>query len=207
MVSVCNGESAAVKRYLSLRGASLLAVLAWTAHAHWALAVLLGAPTWLAWCLPVALDAYVLASLRLWEVAPKWRQSDLAWALMLDGMAVAGSHAAGQLAPSSPVKAALAAALGVVLVLVLWRVHALDVTVRRATASRQRQVVPAGDATVASPPRHGGLALAHEPSPDVASWVAAQRAAGATRAEATRAGAALYGCSVRTMQRRWDQAS
>jgi hypothetical protein len=202
-----SGRAATWVRARGLRACSLVAVLAWTAHAHWALAVLLGAPAWLAWCLPVALDAYVLASLRLWEVAPRWRQSDLAWALMLDGMAVAGSHAAGQLAPSSPVKAALAAALGVVLVLVLWRVHALDVTVRRVTTSRTRQVVPAGDATVAPPLRHGGLSLAHEPRPDVASWVAAQRAAGVTRAEATRAGAALYGCSVRTMQRRWDQAS
>lgn len=118
------------------RHLSLIAIIPITAHAHWHLAVQLGYPHWLAPLLPVALDAYVLASFRAWEEqanrgSDRVKVHDLFWALGLDMVAVAGSHAAGQYkltdATLTPVRASLAALLGVILVLTLWRVHALDV--------------------------------------------------------------------------------
>lgn len=132
--------------WLTLRHLSLIAVLAWTAHAHWSLAILLGAPIWLAAALPVAVDAYVLSSLRAWETAPDRRHRDLIWALALDGAAVSGAHAASQVAVPPIWRAVIAAVLGVVLVLVLWRVHALDVEVRRAVRHQRQRQAPTASA-------------------------------------------------------------
>ena len=199
----------------SLRHLSLVAVLAWTAHAHWSLALLLGAPWWLAAALPVAVDCYVLASLRAWESSPERRHRDLAWALGLDGLAVSGAHAAHQVALPAPWLAAIAAMLGVVLVLVLWRVHALDVQVRHATR-RHRPAAPPAAPVVTSPVTPAVAVVADvvarpvarvvaPPSGGLASWVQEQRAAGARRADVVRDGMALWGVSRRTVERRWDQ--
>jgi hypothetical protein len=147
-----SGRAATWVRARGLRTCSLVAVLAWTAHAHWALATLLGAPVWLAWGLPVAIDAYVLAALRTWERSPGRRVRDLGWALGLDCAAVAASHAAGQVVMPTGWRASAAAGLGVVLVLVLWRVHALDVrTGQRGPLARAHAL--GGEGTSARTPR------------------------------------------------------
>jgi hypothetical protein len=127
---------------------SLLAVLAWTSHAHWLLAGTLGAPDELRWLLPVAIDVYVLAALA--------QRRDLVWALSLDGLAVAGAHAVhlGQRTTwwaehvdraggdFQWVIPALGAAWGVILVLVMWRVHVVAPTkkARRVTERVKQQV-------------------------------------------------------------------
>lgn len=127
-----------------LRSLSMVAVLAWTAHAHWTLALMLGAPVWLAVCLPIAIDAYVLSALHAWEAAPAKRHTDLLWALTLDGVAVGGSHILAHLPLSSVGASAAGGVLGVVLVLTLWRCRALHVTATRAQAARRapRPVTP-----------------------------------------------------------------
>lgn len=220
----------AVRWLGSLRHLSLLAVLAWTAHAHITLAHLLGAPVWLAWALPVAVDAYVLSALRAWETAPARRHRDLRWALGLDAVAVAGSHAATQLEVPALWRAAIAALLGVVLVLVLWRVHALDVEVRAAAPVSRRErrpVVPpvkvTATATVEPPPVVPPVAPPAEPrrlesvapaprrgdddtERQVAlalEWLAED---GATRAGVTQRLVEAEGLTLRTAQRRVARA-
>lgn len=147
---------AAVVWLSSLRHLSMVAGLSLTAHAHWYLAVeVLHFPALLGWTLPLAVDAYLLAALRAWTESPDRRHRDLVWALILDGVAVAGSHAASQIAVPAPWRAGLAAAVGVIVVLAMWRAHALDVVARRTAPRRQRHEPPvavtAAVAPVASP--------------------------------------------------------
>lgn len=152
---------AAASWLASLRHLSLLAVLAWTSHAHWHLAVQLGAPSWLAPLLPVAIDSYVLASFRAWEqqasAGPaRVRTWDLLWAIGLDVIAVGGSHAAGQfdltVARLIWWRAGLAGTLGILLVLTMWRVHALDVRVKPARSARANSPDLPMAKPVATPP-------------------------------------------------------
>lgn len=122
-----------------------------TSWAHWQLAVFVDTPAWLAWCLPVGIDAYVLAAFLAWRADPGRREWDLIWALALDAVAVAGSHAV-TLAPDLPVrwKVATAALLGVMQVLVLWRAHALDMRVKATRVRAQpdeTRVSPAAEPT------------------------------------------------------------
>jgi hypothetical protein len=196
----------------SLRHLSLLAVLSWTAHAHWSLAVLLGAPVWLAWTLPIAVDAYVLSALRAWETSPDRRHRDLAWALGLDGVAVAGAHAASQVAVPAPWRAGVAALLGVVLVLVLWRVHALDVEVRRAKPKAQRpraqdRMIESVSHEAPDVPSTARTAVQRAAGDELGTWVAAQRAAGTPRAKVIAQGVQRWGVSPRTVERRWAAAA
>ncbi|HOW93615.1 MAG TPA: hypothetical protein PLF91_03890, partial [Mycolicibacterium fallax] len=147
---------AAVVWLSSLRHLSMVAGLSLTAHAHWYLAVeVLHFPVLLGWTLPLAVDAYLLAALRAWTESPDRRHRDLVWALILDGVAVAGSHAASQVDVPAPWRAGLAAAVGVIVVLAMWRAHALDVVARRTAPRRQRHEPPvavtAAVAPVASP--------------------------------------------------------
>jgi len=127
---------------------SLLAVLAWTAHAHWLLAGQLDAPLPLQPLLSVALDVYTVAALH--------HRRDRRWALPLNGFAVAGAHAvhmasktqwwAVQVESATGkyqwVLPALAAVWGVLLILVLWRVHEVAPTKRskRVTERVKSQV-------------------------------------------------------------------
>lgn len=210
----------AVRWCASLRHLSLLAILSWTAHAHIELAHLLGAPSWLAWALPVAIDAYVLSALRAWEAAPAPRHGDLRWALGLDAVAVAGSHAASQLAVPAVWRAAIAGLLGVVLVLVLWRVHALDVEVRaKTTRHRERgerrpgvtpantvpeDVAPRRLAAVATSPVPRQVGAGTERQVELArQWLAED---GVTAAEVARRLVDDQGVSLRTAQRRVAEA-
>lgn len=200
---------AAARWLASLRHLSLLAVLAWTAHAHWSLATLLHVPVWLAWALPIAVDAYVLSALRAWEASPQRRHADLWWALGLDAAAVSGAHAATQLVLPQWVLATVAAVLGVVLVLVLWRVHALDVEVRQRTSrpGRQPAVAPAAPvvgATARPAPQRRAVASATSGKAKRDAWVAEQRAAGRQRGDVVSEAAERFGCGRRSAERSWD---
>ena len=195
------GASALVSgwRWLaSFRHLSLIATLSLTAHAHWTLATTLAIPVLLRPMVPVAIDAYVLASFRAWEAAPGKRRLDLVWALGLDMLAVAGAHAASQVALPQLWLAGVAAVLGVVLVLVLWRVHALDmVTPRRAVSAQVRASEPRREPVQVAhaEPVHGPTLVRAEPVSvsQVKAWVAAQKRAGHGPAQIRSEGLARFG--------------
>ena len=187
---------------------SLLAVLAWTSHAHWLLAGTLGAPDELRWLLPVAIDVYVLAALA--------QRRDLVWALSLDGLAVAGAHAVhlGQRTTwwaehvdraggdFQWVIPALGAAWGVILVLVMWRVHVVAPTkkARRVTERVKPQVSAPLDRPAEPPVERVTLRDVNRSTPvrdDRAERVKAARAEGLTWT----ATAAQVGVSVSTAKR------
>lgn len=222
---------AAARWAATFKHLSLLAVIPITAHAHWHLAVQLGIPYWLAPLLPVAVDSYVLASFRAWREQANQGQRkvktwDLAWALGLDAVAVAGSHAASHFdlttTATTGIRATLAAALGILLVLTLWRVHALDVKaspqVRAGSQPRRVQahtdpvlapaVTPEPAATPAAPAPTSevtqGSSLTDVTGPvTLERWVARQFRASAQRAEVIRVGAERFGVSESTVKRRW----
>ena len=205
---------------------SLVAVLAWTAHAHWMLAGVLDAPGVLRPLLPVAIDVYVLAALA--------NRRDRAVALPLNGLAVAGAHAVHMaektrwwaeqvVAPAGGfawLPSALAAAWGVILVTVMWRVHEVAPLKRhRQGQGRVKPQVSPPMAPVVTPPvepaRLHSVTSTPDPAPDPAGdpivaqveWVREQRAAGVRRADVIRAGVTRWGVSESTMIRRWEAAA
>jgi hypothetical protein len=68
-----------------LRAVSLAAVLALAAQSEMQLALAVGWPIWLAWCAPVALDAYVLAA--------DWARRSLVLPVLVSTVSVLASHA------------------------------------------------------------------------------------------------------------------
>jgi hypothetical protein len=132
------GKTSTLRDLATLENASKVAVLGWTATAHVELATQLGAAGYLRWSLPLALDAYFLASLRA--------RRDRPWAIGLVMVAVAGSHAAHQFDLQGPghvgARAAIAAGLGVLLILTMWRVVMLSqwrTDTASVAADRERQ--------------------------------------------------------------------
>ncbi len=93
---------------------ALAAALALTAQAEWTLALAVGWHPYVAWCWPLAVDLYVLASFRAGR--------DRFWALALMGASVSGAHAL-PIAYAGGLPWLAAGLLSVVPVLVAWRVH------------------------------------------------------------------------------------
>jgi hypothetical protein len=131
----------------ALTPVALLAALALVAQSEWALALAVGWPVWVAWCAPVALDAYVLAAVRT--------RRDMGPAVLVSSLSVLASHAV-HAAPSAWASGvvgdghlvpALAASCSVVPLLVAWRIHHIDTRRRTGWTSAPRTKTPAAPAT------------------------------------------------------------
>lgn len=96
---------------------SVAAGVVWTAVSEWQLARIIGAPSWVAPALPLAIDAYVVAAVRA------GRRPDLAFALTIMSCAQIAARLldAGQV----QVSVTLVALVSILVPLTIWRVHAL----------------------------------------------------------------------------------
>lgn len=96
---------------------SVAAGVVWTAVSEWQLARIIGAPSWVAPALPLAIDAYVVAAVRA------GRRPDLAFALTIMSCAQIAARLldAGQV----QVSVTLVAFVSILVPLTIWRVHAL----------------------------------------------------------------------------------
>jgi hypothetical protein len=103
---------------------SVAAGVVWTAVSEWQLARIIGAPSWVAPALPLAIDAYVVAAVRA------GRRPDLAFALAIMSCAQIAARLldAGQV----QVSVTLVAFVSILVPLTIWRVHALAETVVHA---------------------------------------------------------------------------
>jgi hypothetical protein len=96
---------------------SVAAGVVWTAVSEWQLARIIGAPSWVAPALPLAIDAYVIAAVRAGN------RRDLAGALAIMSCAQIAARLldAGQV----QVSVTLVAFVSVLVPLTIWRVHDL----------------------------------------------------------------------------------
>ncbi|MFC1418571.1 hypothetical protein [Streptacidiphilus cavernicola] len=96
---------------------SVAAGVVWTAVSEWQLARIIGAPSWVAPALPLAIDAYVIAAVRAGN------RKDLAGALGIMSCAQIAARLldAGQV----QVSVALVAFVSILVPLTIWRVHSL----------------------------------------------------------------------------------
>ena len=132
---------------------SLAAALALTAQAEWTLALAVGWHRWVAWCAPLALDAYVVAAFRAGK--------DRAYALSLMAAAVFAAHAVPVAFPAG-LPWWIAGVCSVIPPVVAWRVHEIELLGRarmpHAQPRRETTRQPAGGA--AAP----GIAATGQPS-------------------------------------------
>lgn len=96
---------------------SVAAGVVWTAVSEWQLARIIGAPSWVAPALPLAIDAYVIAAVRAGN------RKDLAGALGIMSCAQIAARLldAGQV----QVSVTLVAFVSILVPLTIWRVHSL----------------------------------------------------------------------------------
>jgi hypothetical protein len=112
--------------FIAARFLSLFAALALVAQSEWALALAVGWPWWIAWGAPLALDSYVVASIRSGQ--------DLGPSVMVSAVSVLASHGlyadqrvwvGGGPESGGRLVWQLAAVCSAVPLLVTWRIHKL----------------------------------------------------------------------------------
>lgn len=141
---------------------SVAAGVVWTAVSEWQLARIIGAPSWVAPALPLAIDAYVVAAVRA------GRRPDLAFALMIMSCAQIAARLldAGQV----QVSVTLVALVSILVPLTIWRVHALadaehaNQEAESAKAPTNQAVAVPNQAVVQAPPQVQGNQSAPVPN-------------------------------------------